>query len=104
MRLCGVLRRCITGRIFKPKVRAVVTVDPKILASYAGTYELTPTFSIVVTVEDGRLVTQGSGQGKVPMLAESETKFFPTGFDAELEFYKDELRPCVLCCAATKRA
>jgi CubicO group peptidase (beta-lactamase class C family) len=76
---------------FQPKVRAVVTVDPKILASYTGTYELTPTFSIVVTVEDGHLVTQGSGQGKVPMLAESETKFFPTGFDAELEFYKDEL-------------
>jgi CubicO group peptidase (beta-lactamase class C family) len=76
---------------FQPKVRAAVTVDPKILASYAGTYELTPTFSIVVTVEDGRLVTQASGQGKVSMLAESETKFFPTGFDAELEFYKDEL-------------
>jgi CubicO group peptidase (beta-lactamase class C family) len=76
---------------FQPKVRAVVTVDPKILASYEGTYELTPTFSIVVTVEDGRLVTQGSGQGRVQMQAESETKFFPTAFDAELEFYKDEL-------------
>jgi hypothetical protein len=36
-------------------------------------------------------VTQGSGQGKVSMLAESETKFFPTAFDAELEFNKDEL-------------
>jgi hypothetical protein len=44
----------------------------------------------VVTVEDGHLVTQGSGQGKVPMMAESETKFFPMAFDAELEFYKDE--------------
>ncbi len=75
---------------FQPKVRTAVTVDPKILAGYAGTYELTPSFSIVVTVEDGHLVTQGSGQGKVPMLAESETKFFPTAFDAELEFYKDE--------------
>ena len=30
---------------FQTKVRAVVTVDPKILASYAGTYELSPTFS-----------------------------------------------------------
>ncbi|HWW98455.1 MAG TPA: serine hydrolase [Edaphobacter sp.] len=76
---------------FQPKIRAAVTVDPKILASYAGTYELSPTFGIVVTVEDGHLMTQGSGQGKVPMLAESETKFFPTAFDAELEFYKDEL-------------
>jgi CubicO group peptidase (beta-lactamase class C family) len=76
---------------FQPKVRAAVTVDPKILASYVGTYELTQKFSIVVTVEDGHLVTQGSGQSKNTMLAESETKFFPTAFDAELEFYKDEL-------------
>ena len=74
---------------FQAKVRSVVTVDPTILASYTGTYELTPTFSIVVTVENGGLVTQATGQGKVPMLAASETKFFPTGFDAELEFYKD---------------
>ncbi len=74
---------------FQAKVRTVVTVDPKILATYEGTYELTPTFSIVVTVENSGLVTQATGQGKVPMLAESETKFFPTGFDAELEFYKD---------------
>jgi CubicO group peptidase (beta-lactamase class C family) len=76
---------------FQPKFRTAVAVDPKILASYAGTYELTPTFSLAVTVEDGHLVTQGSGQGKVPMMAESETKFFPTAFDAELEFYKDDL-------------
>jgi hypothetical protein len=75
---------------FQPKVRAAVSVDPKILAGYEGTYELTPKFSIVVTVEGGHLITQGSGQGKVPMLAESETKFFPTAFDAELEFYRDE--------------
>jgi CubicO group peptidase (beta-lactamase class C family) len=75
---------------FQPKVRATVTVDPKILASYMGTYELTPTFSIVVTVENGGLVTQASGQSKVPMLAESETTFFPTGFDAEIEFFKGD--------------
>jgi len=75
---------------FQTKVRAVVTVDPKVLATYTGTYELTPTFSIVVTVENGGLATQASGQSKVPMLAESETKFFPTGFDAEIEFFKDD--------------
>jgi CubicO group peptidase (beta-lactamase class C family) len=74
---------------FQPKVRATVTVDPKILASYAGTYELNPKFSLVVRVEDGHLVTQGTGQSSFDMLAESETKFFPTSFDAEIEFFKD---------------
>jgi CubicO group peptidase (beta-lactamase class C family) len=74
----------------QPKIRAAVSVDPKILAAYAGTYELSPTFSLVVRVEDGHLVTQATGQGSVPMLAESETKFFPQFFDAEIEFYKDD--------------
>ena len=74
---------------FQPKVRAVVSVDPKILAGYVGTYELTPKFSLVVTVEDGHLVTQATGQSSFAMLAESETKFFPTAFDAEIEFFKD---------------
>jgi CubicO group peptidase (beta-lactamase class C family) len=74
---------------FQPKVRATVTVDPKILASYAGTYELNPKFSLVVRVEDGHLVTQGTGQSSFDMLAESETKFFPTSFDAEIEFFTD---------------
>jgi hypothetical protein len=74
---------------FQPKVRATVTVDPKILASYAGTYELTPKFNLVVSVENGHLVTQATGQSSFSMLAESETKFFPTAFDAEIEFFKD---------------
>lgn len=74
---------------FQPKIRATVTVDPKILASYAGTYELNPKFSLTVRVEDGRLVTQATGQDSFPMLAESETKFFPATFDAEIEFFKD---------------
>jgi len=55
-----------------------------------GTYELTPQFSLVVTVEDGHLVTQGTGQSSFSMLAESESKFFPKAFDAEIEFFKDD--------------
>ena len=74
---------------FQPKERAVVTVDPKILATYVGTYELTPTFSLAVTVEDGHLMSQATGQPSFAMLAESETKFFPSAFDAEIEFFKD---------------
>jgi hypothetical protein len=75
---------------FQPKVRATVTVDPKILASYVGTYELRPNLDLAVTVEGDHLVTQATGQSSFSMLAESETRFFPTAFDAELEFYKDD--------------
>jgi hypothetical protein len=87
---------------FQPKIRAAVTVDPKILASYAGTYELTPKFSIVVTVEDGHLVTQGSGQGKVPMMAESETKFFPMRLMRSWSFTRRSQAMCpTRCCGKT---
>jgi CubicO group peptidase (beta-lactamase class C family) len=75
---------------YKPVVRTVVVaVDPKVLETYVGTYQLRPGYDLVVTVEDGHLMTQATGQGKVPVQAESETKFFPP-FPAEIEFFKDE--------------
>lgn len=74
---------------FQPKVRATVTVDPKILATYVGTYELRPNFDLAVTLQDGHLMTQATGQSGFSMLAESETKFFPAAFDGEIEFVKD---------------
>jgi CubicO group peptidase (beta-lactamase class C family) len=75
---------------YRPIVRAVVHVDPKILAQYVGTFELQKGFDLVVTVENGQLMTQATGQGKIPIYAESETKFFPTVVPAEIEFFKDD--------------
>jgi CubicO group peptidase (beta-lactamase class C family) len=72
-----------------PIVRTAITVDPKILPQYAGTYALAPNFDMVVTVENGQLFAAVTGQGKNPLFAESETKFFPTENPAELEFVKD---------------
>jgi CubicO group peptidase (beta-lactamase class C family) len=73
-----------------PTVRAAVTVDPKVLPQYAGTYALAPNFDLVVTVENGQLMTQAAGQGKIPLFAESETRFFPIVIDAEIDFIKDD--------------
>jgi len=75
---------------FRPIVRSSVSVDPKLLAPYVGTYEFDPTFSIAVTLEGGRLMVQGTGEPKVPLHTESETKFFLTVVDAEVEFFKND--------------
>jgi len=75
---------------FKPIVRTAISVDPKILAQYAGTFALAPQFDLVVTVENGQLITQVTGQQKIPLFAESETVFFPTVIDAKIEFFKDD--------------
>jgi len=70
-------------------VRTAVMVDPKILPQYAGTYVLAPNTDLVITVENGQLTAQVTGQGKNLLFAESETKFFPTEIPAEIEFVKD---------------
>ncbi len=75
---------------YHPNARAAIHVDPKILTQYVGTFELQKGFDLVVTVENGQLMTQATGQGKIPIYAESETKFFPTVVPAEIEFFKDD--------------
>ncbi len=71
-----------------PSERKAVAVPAKVLAEYAGTYEISPTFRIVMTVEGDQLMTQATGQPKFPLFAESETKFFLKVVDAQVEFVK----------------
>ena len=70
--------------------RKEIAVSSEILAQYAGTYELRPGFDMVITLEGDQLISQATGQGKIPLFAESETKFFPKVMDAEIEFLKDD--------------
>jgi len=71
------------------KVRQEVAVDQAILESYVGRYELAPTFVIAVTLEEGQLAIQATGQGKLPIFAESQTKFFCKQVDAQISFEKE---------------
>jgi tetratricopeptide (TPR) repeat protein len=73
-----------------PAATKEITVSPSVLESYVGTYELTPSFNIVVTLEDGQLMMQLTGQIKAPLFAESEAKFFLKVTDAQVEFFKNE--------------
>jgi CubicO group peptidase (beta-lactamase class C family) len=87
----GQLAAVVHGEtVVLPAERREIAVDPKILASYVGSYELTPGFALVVTLEDGHLMTQATGQSKIPIFAESATRFFPKVVDAEIEFTKDK--------------
>lgn len=69
--------------------RKEITVSPEILAQYPGTYEIQPGFDLAVTLEDGKLMTQATGQGKAQVFPETETKFFLKVTDAQIEFFKD---------------
>ena len=66
-----------------------MTIAPKILDGYVGNYELAPKFILTVTREGDRLVTQATGQPKVPIFAESEREFFAKAVDAQITFVPD---------------
>jgi CubicO group peptidase (beta-lactamase class C family) len=71
-----------------PSDKKTAQVDPAVLAAYVGTYELMPGFSLLITVEDSRLFTQPTGQSKLELFPESDTKFFLKEVDAQIEFQK----------------
>jgi len=75
---------------WKSVERTTVNVDPAVLARYVGTYELSPNFSLTFTLEGDQLMTQATGQPKVPVYPESQTKFFVTVVDAEVDFVTDD--------------
>ncbi len=70
--------------------RTEVEVRPEIIADYVGVYELVPGFEMTVTLEDGQLHVQATGQPRFPVFAESETKFFLRVVDAQVTFVRDE--------------
>ncbi len=88
--LQGKLLQLVHGEaVVLPTERKEVHVSHDVLQSYVGTYELTPNFSITFTLEGDQLMTQATGQGKFPVFAESDTRFFTKVVDAEVEFVKD---------------
>jgi hypothetical protein len=82
--------RMLMGQKTEPRrFRKEVEVKPEVLAGYAGTYRLFPEFALAVTVEEGRLMVQATGQEKLPVFAETETRFFYKVVDAQITFERD---------------
>lgn len=73
-----------------PIVRTAIKVDEKVLAQYVGTYSLAPNFDVVMSVENGELMAQASGQPKAELYAESGNKFFMIVAPVEVEFVRDD--------------
>lgn len=67
-----------------------IEVAESILRQYVGTYEIQKGFNLVVTLEDGNLMTQATGQAKFQLFPETETKFFVKAFEAAVEFKKSD--------------
>ena len=77
-------------RGYRPPVeRTEVQVAEEILATYVGEYELSAEMSLDITLEDGLLQVQATGQSKLPLFAESEERFFFRAVNAQVSFTKN---------------
>ncbi|SFD89319.1 CubicO group peptidase, beta-lactamase class C family [Chitinophaga sp. CF118] len=75
--------------LYRSTIKKTVSVPDSVLQTYVGQYALSPTFILTVTKEGKKLYTQATGQAKFEIISETQTKFFPIEFPADLEFIKD---------------
>src|SRR5215469_8770172 len=72
-----------------PSERKEITLAPSVLAAYVGTYQMANGMLAYVRLEGDHLTGQLSGQGRLPLFAESETAFFAKAVDATAEFTRN---------------
>jgi hypothetical protein len=69
--------------------RTEIALPLDVLERYTGTYRLQPGFDLVITLENGQLISQATGQAKAGLFAEAENKFFLKVAPAQIEFISD---------------
>lgn len=72
-----------------PNERQAIAVAPDALHAFEGVYELAPTFAITVSVVDGKLMAQATGQDSFELHPESDNLFFLREVDAQVTFTRD---------------
>jgi hypothetical protein len=64
-------------------------VPEAILGEYVGDYQVSPSFSIAITQDGGKLFAQGSGQPKQELFGESQSKFYLKTMPIQIEFRRN---------------
>lgn len=67
----------------------VVELGSSVLEAYVGIYEVRPEIQFTVTLEDGQVFAQITGQQALPIFAASEDEFFYRAVDAQISFVRD---------------
>ena len=68
--------------------KKAITLAPSVLARYAGVYQFAGR-TMTIRVEGGQLAAQPGGGTALPLLAESETRFFNRDINVVVEFVRD---------------
>jgi len=72
-----------------PAAQKEVTVDVAIYEAYVGEYEIAPNFTITITKDGNKLMAQATGQPKLELFPESQTRFFVKEASIQIEFVVD---------------
>ena len=73
--------------------QATVAVSPQAMAALAGSYALQPQFKVTVTVRNGRLFAQATGQGEFELFAAEARRWFARVTALEVHFEGTEGPP-----------
>ena len=73
----------------KMTVPPAVTLDAATLSGYVGKYQLVPGAVLDITLVDGELRAQLTGQPVLPIFASAKDKFFCRMVDAQIDFERD---------------
>ncbi len=85
------IRKTLGIKTDKPvPVKIEVSVAEEIMKTLVGDYEIQPGFILSVFIEDGQLITQATGQQKIPIFAKSTYIWFPKVMEAEIEFVPND--------------
>ena len=72
-----------------PKKHTPVALDPRVLDAYVGRYQVARNVTLLVTREGNALFIRPTGQPIFEIAAESDRRFFPTTFEAQITFETD---------------
>ena len=72
-----------------PMARVAKEIDPALLPPYVGTYQFAPAVSLTVTLDNGALWIEATGQPKARLFAESDSSFFIAEDDIGISFVKE---------------
>ena len=67
-----------------------ISVNPAVLATYPGTYVMTPEFALTIRAAGNQLFVQGTGQIAFELFADAEDRFFMRAVDAQAIFRRDK--------------
>jgi uncharacterized protein DUF3471 len=69
--------------------KKAITLAPSVLARYAGVYQSAVGQATTIRVEGGQLAAQPECGTALPLLAESEARFFNRDINVVVEFVRD---------------